>query len=518
MSRQGRWTRSGLSALLASLIISALRGLHAFALLALFLRVSISGVRPVSPAALVACVASRARRFVVVVIALSCGSAFALEACQSEWRAYVSGKSGYLVVQGNALEQLTAACAWGGGIYNVAAGPPTYFVNSAGAGESKCGRWSGSTFSVSGTGVSARQEWLKPDGTWSTTNPGNVCQAPSQCAANKGKTTIINWTIGFTRSPDGDDTRIVGAVNPWPSVGEVCNAGCMSSGDPYNENSQAFKSQVPTAQGLYRLSMDIPVTNSGDTCTAGTKDQAISPAAPEPQCPGYVGEVNGKLGCYGTAAQPVNSVPSSTPPKPPIAGNPAAGAKAATGEGSGQGSSGRTPAAGSGGNAGGPTAAGVGGKGGGAGGTAAGTGATTGQGNTSGSVAKGPEGTEQAACGAPGQPVCAVKVDENGMPQAGDATKVDGLNTQMDKLNTGIEGIQSKDGKDTSWGPLPAWFNNASCSPFDLGTIPVINVRILINICPFKDYVDGAMSFLWVVTTFFMVIAMVGRTTSGSNS
>jgi len=332
---------------------------------------------------------------------------------------------------------------------------------------------------------------------------GQCVPHTNQCTAKAGKPFTLRVTIGYSRTPDDDDTRAIGPVfNPWAGA-SVCSGGCTMD---FTGVESAWISQSPNAQGLYRNSVDATYVNSGKECTASATsagDQSVNPQSAQPECPGYVGEVNGKLGCYGTAAKPVTTgaKPSGIPQPPPKAGNPPAGERPASGEGSAQNP---TPAAGNGGPAGGPAAAGVGGKGGGAGGTASGTGTTT---NEEGKKEKDP-------CGAPGQPVCSVKVDEKGTPtDGGDGMKTTKLDEAMDKADQGINKAIDKSAMDTSWGGIPQWFSSASCTPWQLGTLPFINIALVVDICPVSQYVVAVMTFLWVVGTFFAIVAMVGRVT-----
>jgi len=332
---------------------------------------------------------------------------------------------------------------------------------------------------------------------------GQCVPETNQCAVNAGKPFVLRVTIGYTRSPDDNDSRAVGPTfNPWNGA-PVCSGGCTMN---YSGVESAWISQSPNAQGLYRNSVDATYVNSGQKCTASATspaDQAVDPQATQPDCPGYVGEVNGKLGCYGTAVKPVTTgtKPTGIPQPPPRAGNPPAGERPPSGEGS---ASNPTPAAGNGGPSGGPAAAGVGGRGGGAGGTASGTGSTT---NGEGQEEKDP-------CGAPGQAVCNVKVDETGTPSnGGDGMGTTKLNEVMDKADQGIAKAIDSSTMDTSWGGIPQWFASGGCTPWNLGTLPFINRAIIIDICPVAGYVVAVMSFLWVVGTFFAIIAMVGRVT-----
>lgn len=330
---------------------------------------------------------------------------------------------------------------------------------------------------------------------------GQCVPHQNKCTSNAGKPFVLRVTIGYSRTPDDTDTRAVGPTfNPWAGA-PVCSGGCTME---LGSIDSAWVSQAPNAQGLYRNSVDGTYINSGKECTASSTnsaDQAVNPQATQPECPGYVGEVNGKTGCYGTAAKPVTTVPKPTgiPQPPPKAGNPPAGERPASGEGS---ATNPTPAAGNGGPSGGPAAAGVGGRGGGAGGTASGTGTTT---NGEGQEEKDP-------CGAPGQAQCNVKVDETGTPSnGGDGMGTTKLNEAMDKAEQGIAKAIDKSSMDTSWGGIPSWFSSATCTPWQLGTLPVVNRVIVIDICPVSQYVVAVMTFLWVVGTFFAIVAMVGR-------
>lgn len=84
------------------------------------------------------------------------------------------------------------------------------------------------------------------------------------------------------------------------------------------------KSQVPAANGLYRVTAPFEGLGRGKECTANTA--ATDKSTPIKECPGYVGEIDGKLGCYGTAQKPVTTVDKPIPGgAAPIAGNPPAG-------------------------------------------------------------------------------------------------------------------------------------------------------------------------------------------------
>lgn len=308
------------------------------------------------------------------------------------------------------------------------------------------------------------------------------------CTPGAFKATTINFTIGYKRTPDDSDSKWIGAP-VYPSSGGTCNNGCTF--DMGNTPSGAYISQAPGPNGLYRVSGDFTAMGTGHECTAEGTTPQVKPAEPAPDCPGYVGEVNGKPGCYGTASKPVITTDAPLPPNP-VAGNPSAGAKPVTGEGSGEGGAGRTPAAGTGVNNGGPAAAAAGGKGGGAGGTASGSG------STSASV----PGEQQAACGAPGQPVCAVKVDETGTPTSAsfaDADqKIQDYKGQATDARTAAAGTADKGMfepfKDL-WSAPPMQTCEAFVLPASIGKT--------IDPCPVADGMRQIMAFIWAAVALF---------------
>lgn len=335
------------------------------------------------------------------------------------------------------------------------------------------------------------------------TEQGGQCvpPEPSRCTADAGTSSVMNFTVGWARSgnPDADD-HVGKVVFPNQGRGAACVGGC--SWDFTDNGVAAYRSAEPfPASGLHRLSVDFTMRGAGTACAESPEDAAASPNAPEPPCPGFVGEVNGVTKCVGTASQPV------PPPDGPTAGrqaggsedngNPAAGKKPDSGEGSGSGGPGRTPTSGSGGNAGGPAGA--------AGGT-----------RPDGTTTKPVEGKEQAACGAPGQPKCSI--NETGTPDgkgAYDAAKA-GLDKAEGDYKAGLDAIKNTADKDTSWGVVPSWIAHAECRPWDLGAFEIMgqSFAIVISICDVMPYVVATTSFLWVVATFFLTIAMVFRVTA----
>lgn len=320
------------------------------------------------------------------------------------------------------------------------------------------------------------------------------------CSAQAGKTSIKNWTVGYTRTPDDNDYAAVGPVNKLPGTGNpVCFDGCTGNQpEPTAPGWRAWKSQTPTSQGLYRNSLDVPFQMTGQACTAGAANTtATSPTVVNPTCPGYVGDVNGKKGCYGTASAPIISEPI-TPPisKPPEAANPPAGDVPAGAASTG---SGRTPSTGDGGAGGGPSAAAVGGKGGDAGGTTSGT----------GTVKTPASGEQQANCGAPGQPVCDVKINEGEMPAEGTTFKDANQKLDDNVKATGdhIKSIQNEESK-PSWSfsfQLPT-----GCSPYQVASFK--GTAFTMDPCAYQSTIHDLMSMVWAAATAFCLIGMVGRT------
>lgn len=329
---------------------------------------------------------------------------------------------------------------------------------------------------------------------------GNQC-VQSLCAAKMGKVGVTNWTQGYSRTPDEGDVYGVGPVTLPPASGEVCDAGCKVALQTSGPGVNFYVSQAPTASGLYRRSADYPNLNLGTDCTPGAVDAPAQKTSTVPACPGTVGEVNGKTVCVGTAASPVTTTPIERPSVPPIAGNPAAGAKPSTGDGSGTGSAGRTPTGGDGGPAGGPAGAAVGGRGGSAGGTSDGKGTTD----------KPADGKEQAACGAPGQPVCAVKVDEKGTPE-GVGTSFDAAKQKSDDSYS----AQAKTVTDATASTYkPTWDFSFSlptgCTAFDTEI-----EGFKLDPCRYQSTIHDLMSLVWAAITVFTIIGMVGRTIRGT--
>lgn len=312
--------------------------------------------------------------------------------------------------------------------------------------------------------------------------------APSQCSALLGQEFTLNWTLGYTRTPNVDAAPswefIAPSLRP-PSDGRVCDPVSSCQVALVQAPRAAWQSLSPTSQGLYRVSLDYDAMHLGGTCTPTESEKAgASPAADKPTCPGFVGEINGVPGCYGTASNPTsNDVPESKP-QPPEAGNPPAGQKPATGEGSGTGGAGRTPSTGDGGPAGGPAAA-------------AGSGT-----KPDGTTPTPDEGKEQANCGAPGQPKCGI--DEGGTPG-----KFDGDKAALDGWKSAVEANRNTI-KDTDGG----FFNSfnlffsappvVACEPIELP-----NEQVITRHCEVVDGTRSVMSYIWALAALWICLGWI---------
>ena len=325
---------------------------------------------------------------------------------------------------------------------------------------------------------------------------------PDICSEKIGTSAIVNVTSGWKRTPkvnDESEEWVYTYRFPPSGTATICGGSdicemTIDAREPCTECG-AYVSQVAAANGLHRVSTDFRGHFTGKTCNAASESDLPPEAvradnSKDPPCPGYVGEVNGVRGCYGTASNPVRPVP---PPEKPSghgqgdAGNPAAGTKPSSGEGSGSGGSGRTPSAGAGGSGGGPS------------GAAAGSGT-----KPDGTTPKPDDGKEQAACGAPGQPKCSI--NEAGTPDGKSA---------FDSANTGLD--QNKDGwlaeiskvKDLT---APGWtwtFQLPSgCTPLD---VPAFNLSL--DVCRFQPIIHDIMSMLWAIATVMGCALMVFNAT-----
>ena len=113
---------------------------------------------------------------------------------------------------------------------------------------------------------------------------GVYCSAPyvpgeESCSTKIGTSEIVNFTVGYTRSPNIDadpNWKLVGAPNKVPASGLLCNPAspCQLKFSGFSDSDMAWQSAAPTPNGLYRLSLDISATYTGETCTPTELDDA----------------------------------------------------------------------------------------------------------------------------------------------------------------------------------------------------------------------------------------------------
>lgn len=446
-------------------------------------------------------------RFILFCLSLIVSfSAFAAESCFEFQATYAERTTGWYLTKEKACSALNGGYAVGGNAKSKVASnsKPNDF---GGCNLDVTTTYEGGTV-INGGGTGS----LQSRQTDQCTPPPD----PDQCSAKAGKSEIVNITSGWSR--DGADTtpsQVWAYTNKFPpsGVARLCSSdGCQQSID-LNESCpecRSYTSLVPAANGLYRKSDDFRAHYDGSACDSSKidipRDWTQANDARDPPCPGYVGEVNGVRGCFGTADKPVRPTDPQLSRNPQESGNPAAGPKPSSGEGSGTGGTGRTPSAGTGGSAGGPAGAAAGGTG-------------SGGSRPDGTTNKPSEGKEQQACGAPGQPKCAI--DESGMPNGKSA--FDGSKSDLDKADRDrsdmLSRIKDTSDKNTSWGQSFSWVQHGGCQPWDLGVLPLgVDIPIRVNICPIMPYIEWVTSFLWAITTFALTIGMVFRVTSSSSS
>lgn len=333
-------------------------------------------------------------RLLLALLAVAAGAAFASTCTQ------------YKVLASNGSVPNDTASPWKETKLAACSARVAYLASTAGAGftyelgapsETKCNYVQKYNGSVSGTYA-----------TDYTSRSGDYCNA---CGDKGGQVETINLTTGWARSPNPRANDI--AINkPIPWGTNVCDGQCLIHApmDPANLG-ECFRSQVPGPNGLHRMSCDVKFTHQAAECAAGQpKNPDLDPNAPEPPCPGTMGQVNGKKVCIPNVTEPYTDPTGSAGQGH---GNPAAGPRPGSGSGSGDGP-GRTPATGEGGNEGGGTNAAVPGGG------------SEGNGTGDGTPAGGSVGADNDSepgpdpCGLPGSPPC--KIDETGTPD-GSATQ-----------------------------------------------------------------------------------------------
>ncbi len=322
----------------------------------------------------------------------------------------------------------------------------------------------------------------------------------SKCTKNAGQMATLNYTRGWARSPLPNKADQLGTTSVIPS--SICHEGCKYG---VLGNEEAYRSQTPSSHGLYRLSSDVAAIQTDQSCTADESTAATSPQTPDKPCPGQLGEINGKPYC-AVSTSDTGVQPNGPPGKEADdKGNPTAGPKPTTGEGSGTGGVGRTPTEGNGGNMGGP-----------AGAAAGGSGNKPGD-KPNGTVNKPGDGKEQAACGAPGQPKCAI--DETGTPKVSPNEydkAVDQYKVDADALRARVS---AADDKSYFSGWKSMWFAPAvvACQPFQLPSFLGVSMGAVIDPCAVVEGVRYFMAYLWALGGLYLCMRMVTQTVRGGS-
>ena len=359
------------------------------------------------------------------------------------------------------------------------------------AGSAMAAADTGRSFTVTSSSPNCKYSVSDRNGSWETTiallQRSVPCGDPV-CKSKQGQDFTLNWSLGYTRTPNIDEDSNWKFVSPpikAPSDGMVCDPVTSCKVALVLVPTATWQSVSPTSQGLYRVSVDYDAMHMGESCTPTPAENAAAhPAADKPTCPGFVGEVNGVPGCYGTASNPTsNDVPESKP-LPPDAGNPPAGKKPDSGEGSGTDGPGRTPSTGDGGPGGGPAAA-------------AGSGT-----KPDGTTPKPEEGKEQANCGAPGQPKCGI--DEGGTP-----SKFDGDKAALDKWRSDVEANRNtiKDADGSFFDSYSMFFAVPPIVPCEPIELP--NEQVLTRQCDVVEGTRSVMSYIWALAAIWICLGWI---------
>ena len=254
---------------------------------------------------------------------------------------------------------------------------------------------------------------------------GGQCLASQSCQAKQGSATPKNVTIGWSRTNGTGEATVwdahsvaAGANLEGQSACDGSCGGTLSYSTPGVKNG-AYQSQTPSAQGLYRLSVDIGFTYTGDSCSQAS--QGMDTTAPPPACDGFVGQVNGQTTCVGKQGTTDTDIPQTTPW---VKGNPAAGSDGGGGATLGS----REQAGSTGGNDGGPARTDDG--------TIRGGTNSVSSGGTGNSTSPTPTPPKDP-CGLPGTAPC--KLDETGTPSAQGA--YGNASTGIDNYVTNATGV-----------------------------------------------------------------------------
>lgn len=348
------------------------------------------------------------------------------------------------------------------------------------------------------------------------TESNGQCVAPNPCpqGTTQQMTVLMGWGRAAARSDgalwqtmDGREfvSWMTGQADPYrepPTT--ICDGSCTWVAD--GAASDFWREKLPNSNGNVGVYRQQGYTRTGGTCTV--KSPEVDAGQKGPACDGTLGTVNGKTYCAQRQAAPTGNPASNVQPKmtdTPVGSTPIQ-ATDTTG-GLKQGPNGETP---------------------GRPGDTPGLVDVSGTGRSVSSVpstatatTQNPDGTtstttykiEIETCGVPGKPAC--KIDESGTPSGqgfGDQ-QVGALGQEMGKLDSMLEGIKGTADKNTAW-TMPSWFT-AGCEPWNFGTwdLPLgQSIPFAVDICTFRPYLDGALTFIWVVFTFLAVLSMMQRT------
>ena len=372
--------------------------------------------------------------------------------------------------------------------------------------------WSGSipTYSCPGGGTLSGSTCTCGAGESDT---GSACVVA--CSTAGTTLGVRNLTIGWALSPvtgtaDYVAPLAVDTVLSTPQCvqdgANMCSATVDLAATQADSTLDAYRSQEPSANGLYRISADyVMKASGGSTCTpSGSADPASAAMA----CPtGNVGTVNGKPVCLGT--MPVAGINFGADGEHP--GNPRAGTSNTVS------SAAREPSTAAGGGPdarGGPDVTrGMDGS--------VGTGADRVVGSGGAGSAPGVDFPTDYQRDATGQTTNTklqtiitdgLKIKETGTPTSGDFTASNAaLDAAKTEAVTGLGTVTSATGKATSWGwsmSLPT-----GCTPLAVDMrVGGIGQIVSLDPCEFQDVIHELLSMIWAATTVFMVFGMVGRT------
>jgi hypothetical protein len=326
---------------------------------------------------------------------------------------------------------------------------------------------------------------------------GSQCDDPT-CLQQAGKPTVVNLTTGYSRGPtQADIARSMGSNQKAPPQnvrGALGNRACEVKIDP-SRALNCFAGDTPNSSGMYRYSCAFPGTFTGvDEAQAPALSSpesrfASDPQYPPPPCDGYPGFVGGKPVCIARTNETEQPRPPflSNTENPDVTGNPTAGSDGSLPVRE------STPATGNGGNEGGPRTERTG---------------EQPQGRLSdGTTDKPGDGKEQAECGAPGQPKCAI--DESGTPDGKGSTTAAESGLESSKQGV-LDKLTSYAGK--KWDAWTWTFSLPSgCSPYPLTAFaPFITA---IDVCQFQPVIHDLMSMAWIAATIFGCIGLVFKAT-----